>query len=91
MLRLVLGKPVSEQYLALLNDYIVILRQLVTAVINGDTEGIDASMARLAQNSINRSEFFSQVLPSLDKDVLRNMVDTFERYAHRYAADGSTP
>lgn len=80
MLQLVLGKPVSEQYLALLNDYTVILRQLVTAVIAGDTEGIDESMSRLAKNSINRSEFFSQVLPSLDKDVLRNMVDTFERY-----------
>lgn len=80
MLQLIIGRPASERYLALFNEYIVLLRQLVTAVLNGDTAGINESMTLLNQNSENMSNFLSQIIPSLNKDVLKDMIDTHRRY-----------
>ncbi len=80
MLQLIIGRPASERYLALFNEYIVLLRQLVTAVLKGDTSGINESMSLLNINSEDMANLLSQIFPSLNKDVLKDMIDTHRRF-----------
>ena len=80
MLRLILRRPVADRYQLLFSRYIILLRELVTAVINGDTELINEKVSGLYRNSAERAEFIAGVFPSLSKDVIEDMLNTFVRY-----------
>lgn len=77
MLRLILRRPVADRYRTLFGRYIIILRELVNAVLNGDTEMINEKVTELYRNSAERAEFIAGVFPSLSKDVLEDMLNTF--------------
>lgn len=80
MLQYFLGRSFSDAYLQLLNEYNVLLRQLVGSVVNGDAEAIDENVSLLYENARVRAEFLARVLPSLDEDVLREMLNTHLLY-----------
>jgi hypothetical protein len=79
MLRLILPRHVANEYGELFTRYIIILRELTTAVIGGQTEMINEKVSELYRNSEERAIFLSGVFPSLDKDVLEEMFNTFIR------------
>lgn len=80
MLRLILRRPVADRYQLLFGRYIILLRELVTAVLNGDTEMINEKVYGLYENSAERAEFIAGVFPSLSKDILEDMLNTFIQY-----------
>ncbi len=80
MLQLILDRRVSDRFTALFDQYIIILRELVRAAANGETETVNKSVSDLYSNSKERAEFLSEVFPSLDKDVLEQMFNIFVQY-----------
>ena len=80
MLHLVLGRPISERYLQLFNEHNVLMRQLIEAVANGDAEAIDETLALFNRNMEARISLFSEVLPTLDEDVMRDLLSTYAQY-----------
>lgn len=79
MLRLILPRHVANEYGELFTRYIIILRELTSAVVEGQTETINEKVAELYRNSEERAVFLSGVFPSLDKDVLEEMLNAFVR------------
>lgn len=80
MLHFVLGRPISERYLQLFNEHNVLMRQLIEAVANGDAEAIDETLALFNRNMEARISLFSEVLPTLDEDVMRDLLSTYAQY-----------
>ncbi|MGI6731967.1 MAG: hypothetical protein ACOX5F_08790 [Anaerovoracaceae bacterium] len=76
----VLGRPSAETYLFLLNEYVILLRQLVEAVMSGDLDAINENLDLLNENIEARAEFLAETFPTLEKDVLREMLKTFLQY-----------
>lgn len=76
-LRLILERSVADEYGILFRQHTVLLRQLLSAAISGETNLINEAVSDLYQNAEERAIFLSKIFPSLDKAVLQNMFDKF--------------
>lgn len=79
MLRLILPRQVADRFRELFNQYIIILRELITAASNGQMDLVNEKIDDLNKNSADRAEFLSEIFPSLEKEVLEEMFNTFAR------------
>ena len=79
MLRLILPRQVADRFRELFNQYIIILRELITAASNGQMDLVNEKIDDLNKNSADRAEFLSEIFPSLEKEVLEEMFNSFAR------------
>lgn len=94
MLRMILPKQTADRFGFLFGQYIIILRELVTAVINGNQELVNQKAEELYKQLQEVSDFIWQTFPGLDKEVLSNLfadyvrleIETINAYiAHDYS------
>lgn len=80
MLRLVFGRETSQQYTLLLNQYSIILRDLLSAQFSGDTQAVQQDVDRLYQNADQRADFLASINPYWDAAVWRGYLDTYLQF-----------
>jgi len=68
------GEAASQKFLTLLDINIDAVREYSEATIAGSKSQQDAALARLAVNSEDFGEFFSQINPYLQKDTARGLI-----------------
>lgn len=77
MLRLLFGEEVSEKYTRLLTQYIMLMRELITAQLDGNREAINQNVNRLYQNGEIRAASLAPLNPLWNETEWKNMIDTY--------------
>lgn len=63
MLEIVFGRESSEEYSRLLSQFAIIIRDLVSAELEGNTEEVNRNVERLYQNVADRAAFLAAINP----------------------------
>lgn len=79
-LRFILQRHITEEYEGRFHQYIIALRGLVRAVMDGDMAAVNQQVNELYKNAGQIAEFLSEVFPSLNQDVLEEMIKTLAQY-----------
>lgn len=77
MLKLLFGEDVSEKYNQLLTQYLMIIRDLITAQIDGNHEAINQNVKSLYQNGDIRAASLAPLNPLWNEAEWKNMIATF--------------
>jgi hypothetical protein len=77
ILRLTFGGEVSEKYYQLLTQQIIILRELITAQLDGNREAVGQNVDRLYRNGETRAAFLASLNPLWNEAEWKNMIDTY--------------
>lgn len=77
MLKLLFGNDVSEKYNQLLTQYIMIIRDLITAQIDGNQKAINQNVKSLYQNGDIRAASLAPLNPLWNETEWKNKMATF--------------
>ncbi|HYE69853.1 MAG TPA: hypothetical protein VEA58_14655 [Anaerovoracaceae bacterium] len=77
MLKLLFGEDVSEKYNQLLTQYIMIIRELITAQLDGNREAINQNVKSLYQNGDIRAASLAPLNPIWNEAEWKKMIATF--------------
>jgi hypothetical protein len=80
MLRLVFGGETAEGYCELLEKHMLLLRDMVSAQMSGDTEAVNKAVALLYQNADERATFLAAPNPFWSESAWRNYMNLYVRY-----------
>lgn len=80
MLQLFFGRESAEKNMQLLNEYAIILRELISAQLEGDSDRVREYVDRLYLNADRRAAQMASVNPYFDETVWRNLLYAFTRY-----------
>jgi len=73
MLHLNFGRANSDRYSQLLSEFVITLRELITAQIEGNTDGINRNVERLYQNINERAAFKASINPYWSEAEYKNL------------------
>jgi hypothetical protein len=90
MLRLIYGVQFSERYLDLFNEHITILRDMVSAQLEGNIEAIKQNVTRLSKNADSIAEFLASYNPFFDRNKIRELLTIYNQYIIDMANSFST-
>jgi hypothetical protein len=77
MLHLNFGRANEDQYSQLLGQFVIDLRELISAQIAGDTEGINQNLQRLNDNIDARAAFLASINPYWSADEYKYLFGTY--------------
>jgi len=77
MLRILFSRSISDRYSQLLNQFSIGLRELITALIQGDLDAARQSIDRLLLNADQRASFLASINPYLNETEWRNLLITY--------------
>jgi len=80
MLRLVFGAQFSENFIWLLNEYTIALRDLIDAQREGNADEVNRVLERLYNSAAERARFLAEANPFWDEGTWRNIFETYLRY-----------
>ncbi len=76
-LRFIFSRHTVEEYISYFNMYVINLRELVRASEIGDLDAINEKVTNLYDIVGNQATFFAEIFPTLDEDVLKEMLTAF--------------
>lgn len=74
------GREASNQYSQLLSTYAIALRELISAQLEGDTEGINQSVNRLYQDLHERASFIASINPYVNESEWEKQLQAYLQY-----------
>lgn len=74
MLRLVIPRQFADYFEFLFQQYTVVMRELVTDVVNGQQENINEKVTELYSYFQQIEEFLIGIFPSIDRNLLRGLL-----------------
>lgn len=77
LLHLNFGRELSDQYSLLLSQFTIALRELISAQIEGNTEGINQSLQRLYDNVNTRADLLAAANPYWNAEEYRNLFGAY--------------
>lgn len=80
MLRLIYGVQFAERYQSIFNEQTIILRELISAHLEGNTEAVNLNLKRLSQNADNYASFLASYNPFFDRNTIRNLLTSYNQY-----------
>jgi len=80
MLQIVFGRELSEQYSQLLSEFVITLRDLVNAQIEGNAEAVYRNVGRLYSIAEERAKFVDKMNPYWSKEEYENLFETYIQY-----------
>ena len=80
MLQLILGRSFRDRFVSQMTGYMIILKELVDAVLTGQADLVNQKVNELGRYAEERAEFLAETFPTLDKDVLVEMITAFHNY-----------
>lgn len=90
VLKIFFGREDAGKYADLLGESVILLREIISAQIDGDAEAMARIAGRMAQNIENRVSFLHSLNPYINeeeyKDMLRVYIQTLLDYANILAA-----
>lgn len=90
MIRIIFGRQIASTYAQMMNRYTFILRDLISAQIEGNTAAINQYLNDLYQNIEDRVEFLTSINPYFNESELRNLfrnyVQLFTGIANAFAS-----
>ncbi|HML36996.1 MAG TPA: hypothetical protein PKA19_06215 [Bacillota bacterium] len=94
LLKIIFGRENAERYSQIVSQFAIIVRDLITAQLEGDTEGVARNVDRLFQNAETRSDFLASINPYWEGDResedLENFIGTLIEMANFLAAGDSS-
>lgn len=90
MLRLTFGGEASEKYYQLLTQHIIIIRELITAQLDGNTDAMKYNVDRLYENGEIRAAFLAVLNPLWNESDWKNMINTYNKLTLEEANSFST-
>ena len=79
VMRLIFGDKLSEDYITLLSNYIIILEYLFQAQMAGDTAAVDEYTKQLYENIDKRAAFLAQINPYWQEGIWKTLLYTFNK------------
>lgn len=80
MLEIVFGRELADQDAQLASQYAIGLRDLITAQMAGDTEGVNKHLGELYQNASDRAAFGAKINPYWNKEELTRLLNLYIQY-----------
>ena len=80
MLEIVFGSELANQDAQLASQYAIGLRDLITAQLSGDMEGVATHIKELYQNASDRAAFGAEINPYWNKDELTRLLNNYIQY-----------
>lgn len=80
MLDLIFGRELANRDEQLAAQYAIILRDLISAQLEGNTEEVNRHLAELYQNAADRAAFAAEINPYWNKDELNELLDRYVQY-----------
>jgi hypothetical protein len=80
MLEIVFGSELANQDAQLASQYAIGLRELITAQLSGDMEGVAKHVKELYQNASDRAAFGAEINPYWNKDELTRLLNNYIQY-----------
>lgn len=80
MLEIIFGRIISDRYSQLVSQFPIALRDLVTAQLEGNTEGMQESVDRLYLNISQRAAFLEDINPYWSETGYQNLFGSYIQY-----------
>lgn len=80
MLQLILGRSFRDKFVSLVTGYIVIIKELAEAALTGQAELVNQKVYELGRYIEERAEFLAETFPTLDREVLVEILTAFHNY-----------
>jgi hypothetical protein len=80
MLNILFGRETANRDGQLSGQYAIIMRELISAQLEGNTEDINKHVAELYQNAADRAAFAAEVNPYWNKDELTELYNRFIQF-----------
>ena len=80
MLHLNFGRENQDRYSQMLGQFVIALRELISAQIEGNTEGVNQNLQRLYENLDTRGAFLEAMNPYWSADEYRSLFETYSQY-----------
>lgn len=82
MMEIIYGREYADQYSQLLSQFVIALRDLISAQLEGNTEAMNQHLAVLVQNAEDRAAFFKAINPywRMDENETENLLLTYLQY-----------
>jgi hypothetical protein len=80
MLQIIFGRQYSEEYSRLLSQFVIPLRELITAQLAGDSEGVSEELERIYTNIHERAVYLETLNPYWSQTEYENLLDTYTQY-----------
>ena len=80
MIQIIFGREISRRNAGFLINYTIILRDLISAQLAGDTEAIDRNLTRFYENINENAAFLESINPYWNEKEWRSMLETYLRY-----------
>lgn len=79
---IIIGRENAEKYSQLVSQFVIALRDLISAQIAGDTAGMESNLALLYQNAEEREAFLISITPywRWSETEIENPLETYLRY-----------
>ncbi|MDF2657100.1 MAG: hypothetical protein K0R19_3574 [Bacillota bacterium] len=77
MFLLLFGNEIADQYVELLSEHVVLLRDYIDSIAAGDEAVANEKYAELYRNADERAAFLSSINPYWDETEWRNMLYTY--------------
>ena len=80
MLQIIFGRVYSEEYSALLSQYVIALRDLISAQLSGNTEEIQKNVDRLYEDIDRRAAYLEALNPYWSEEEYKRLLGTYTQY-----------
>jgi len=80
MVRIFFGRESAERITNLINEYTIILRDLISAQLQGDADAVRKNVDRLYRNADRRAEYLASINPYFDETIWRNLLYAYTQY-----------
>lgn len=90
LLRVFFGRKNAETITFRVNEYAIILRDLISAQLQGDTEAVRKNVDRLYRNADGGAEFLASINPYFDETTWKNLLYAYTRYTLEVANEFAT-
>lgn len=79
-MKLVFGREDSDKYTELLADFVILLRDIISAQLNGDEDAIERDSNRIAQNIERRAAYLHELNPYWSEEEYKEQLGTYIQY-----------
>ena len=80
MLQVIFGREISRENTTYLYKYTILLRELISAQLSGDTEAVQQNIDRLYQNVNENAAFLASINPYWNEAEWQDMLGTYLQY-----------
>ncbi|QOX64429.1 hypothetical protein FRZ06_14300 [Anoxybacterium hadale] len=80
MMQIIFGRRSSEEYSQLLSQFAIPLRELITAQLAGDMEGISQNLEQIYANIQERASYLEAMNPYWNQIEYENLLTTYTQY-----------